>query len=166
MQAGRPSHIGAMEAGPLKLFLLLSVFALLFLASMILINGSVTLLVQTAAWMDCVVPSRPAITYRQFRAMYAINPGKWRQAKEDCCMVYKGMEVDFKTACDYLQYSWFAWHVRRRKEKAEYVKNQARLIKEVQGDVNRQYREAGRIANKLRPILGRNIGSAIHHKNF
>lgn len=115
------------------------IIVLIFVASLVgLIICGVVLLSLSIDWSCYNDKETAKLTFRQFKSIYDVIPDNFHLYSDYVTFKYKN--VYFKTFFDYLRYKIFYKHKKKYRKKIESIKNQAKLIKNIQEELAREQR--------------------------
>ena len=114
---------------------------------MIIIGGIIILiigfiyLVWWAEWADSRRPSRPQLTFEEFKSYYNVNPDKWILSGAYYYVEYRfdqwrdSQIIDFKTFKDYKKYDkWLTKHLQKKNESIQ-LKCETAVLKDIEKDI-------------------------------
>lgn len=112
---------------------------IIFVASLVgLVVCGVVLLSLSMDWSCYNDKETAKLTFRQFKSIYAVIPDDFHLYSD--YITFKYNDVYFKTFLDYLRYKIFYKHKEKYRKKIESIKNQAKLIKNIQEELAREQR--------------------------
>lgn len=82
------------------------------------------------------------ISFRQFKALYAVAPEKWHRSKWNICEIYYEQDIiQMRSSIDWILYVHFIKKEERIKIDADRQAHKADMLKRWQEDINRSYEE-------------------------
>ena len=83
-----------------------------------------------------------AISFRQFKALYAVAPEKWEHGSVNICNIYYENDlIEMRSLIDWILYVHFIKKEERIEADADRQAHKADLLKRWQGDINKSYEE-------------------------
>ncbi|MBR4261604.1 MAG: hypothetical protein IKQ33_06645 [Clostridia bacterium] len=92
-------------------------------------------------WEDSRRPSRPRLTFEEFKSYYNVNPDKWILSGAYYYVEYRfnkwdpPQTIDFKTFKDYIKYDkWLTRHLEKKNENTQ-LKCETAVLKDIEKDI-------------------------------
>lgn len=115
------------------------IIVLIFIALLVGLTVCGVVLLSLSMDWSCYNDKETAkLTFRQFKSIYDVIPDDFHLYSD--YITFKYNDVYFKTFLDYLRYKIFYKHKEKYRKKIESIKNQAKLIKNIQEELAREQR--------------------------
>ena len=83
-----------------------------------------------------------AISFRQFKALYAVAPKKWHRSERNICEIYYEQDIiQMRSSIDWILYVHFIKKEERIEADADRQAYKADLLKRWQEDINKSHEE-------------------------